>query len=370
MIKIHKIITGCLVGTMVWSFHPVVTEAAEMPIAGIDLVIDDFYENNENSEKDITKYLETLYRGISFAKVTNYVNIRSKANEESEILGKLYNNCAATIIDKKDDWYQVKSGSVTGYIKADYLIIGEQAEELSTKLGYNVAKITASALKVRKEASTESDIITLLPVGEELKVLKQQDGWAKVFVDNNTTGYVSTDYVKVSWEYEEAVSIQEERERLEEEEASSEVQTSGNSGSGKSKQEITLSSNASDTSGTSSLRSNIINYAKRFLGNPYEWGGTSLTNGTDCSGFTQSVLENYGIYIPRTSRAQASSGRRVSVSNIKPGDLVFYSKNGTINHVALYIGNGRVISASSPSTGIRITDLYYRTPVKAVNYID
>ncbi|HCM12812.1 MAG TPA: hydrolase Nlp/P60, partial [Lachnospiraceae bacterium] len=129
------------------------------------------------------------------------------------------------------------------------------------------------------------------------------------------------------------------------------------------------SSNRSSSGQSSSLRSNIVSYALRFEGNPYVWGGTSLTGGTDCSGFTQSVYEQFGIYIPRDSRSQAGSGRQVSLSSMKPGDLIFYSRNGRINHVVLYIGNGKVIGASSRREGITIKNYNYRTPVKVVSYL-
>ncbi len=121
---------------------------------------------------------------------------------------------------------------------------------------------------------------------------------------------------------------------------------------------------------SSSLRKEIVAYALQFEGNPYVWGGTSLTTGADCSGFMQSVFRDMGINIPRTSRSQAAGGREVSLGNIKPGDLVFYKKNGIVDHVALYIGNENVISASSPSTGIRVSVYNYRKPCKAVSYID
>ncbi|WMJ89022.1 C40 family peptidase [Anaerocolumna sp. MB42-C2] len=118
------------------------------------------------------------------------------------------------------------------------------------------------------------------------------------------------------------------------------------------------------------FRKEIVNYALKFEGNPYVWGGTSLTNGADCSGFTQSVFRDKGIDIPRTSKLQAAEGQAISLSDIKPADLLFYKKNGIINHVAIYIGDGKVISAGSPSTGIRVLDYNYRKPYKAVNYID
>lgn len=103
-----------------------------------------------------------------------------------------------------------------------------------------------------------------------------------------------------------------------------------------------------------------MNYAKQFVGNPYVWGGTSLTKGADCSGFTQSVYKNFGISIPRTSRTQATAGRKVSVSERQPGDLIFYAKNGRINHVAIYMGNNRVVHASNERTGITTSAYNYR----------
>lgn len=125
----------------------------------------------------------------------------------------------------------------------------------------------------------------------------------------------------------------------------------------------------SDTD-SSAIRNEIVEYALKFEGNPYVWGGTSLTKGADCSGFTQSVFRDKGIMIPRNSRAQATGGKRVSIKDIKPADLIFYGRGGTINHVAIYIGNYKVISASNAKTGIRVTKYDYRKPLKAVSYID
>jgi cell wall-associated NlpC family hydrolase len=117
------------------------------------------------------------------------------------------------------------------------------------------------------------------------------------------------------------------------------------------------------------IRNEIVAYAKQFEGNPYVYGGTSLTHGTDCSGFTQAVFRDKGITIPRTSRMQAAEGRPVSITKVQPADLIFYSKYGIINHVALYIGGGMVISAGSKKTGIQIMKYNYRKPCKAVSYI-
>jgi len=415
MIKLRKIVTCCVLGTLVFASKTAVSEAAEMPIAGIDLLLDNLYLNNENANIDITKYfssdLSSEYANVSFAKVTNYVNIRSKANEESEILGKLYTNAAATILENVGEWYKIKSGSVTGYIKAEYLITGTEAEILAKTIGNRIAIVTTTTLKVREKANTDSAVITLVPIGEELIVKNEADGWVKVSVNGGDTGFVSTDYVDLKTEYEEAVSIEEEQERLEAEEAASEasererleieeiareareqerldteeavsvanererlqsINTLNNI-----KNKIATPNNESNsnisnysTTNTSSIRSEIVKYALQFEGNPYVWRGTSLTNGADCSGYIQSVFRDNGISIPRTSRTQATGGRKISIDNVQPGDLIFYDRNGTINHVAIYIGNGKVIAASSPKTGIRITNYNYRQPYKAVSYID
>ena len=128
--------------------------------------------------------------------------------------------------------------------------------------------------------------------------------------------------------------------------------------------------NTTDDS-SSSLRQQIVNYALQFVGNPYVYGGTSLTNGTDCSGFTQSVLANFGINISRTAGAQSQGGKSVDLSQLEPGDLLFYSGSGDygIGHVSMYIGNGQVVHASSSTTGIIVSDVNYRTPTSASDYI-
>lgn len=387
MIKVGKLVTYCMIGTIAFASQSVITKAAERPIAGIDLLLNDFYENSANDNKDIKAYLSSdVFKensDISFANVTNYVNIRKKASENSKVLGKLYNNSAATILGKKGDWYKIKSGTVTGYVKSEYLVTGSEAAEVATKVGTRVATVNTTTLKVRQEANTDSTVLTLVPIGEELTVKKESGDWIKVQVDDQDKGYVSADYVDLTTVYEKAISIEEEQARLEEEEAAREQSqnnsnsSNNSSSSGTVKSSKTTSSRTStsnsDTSSSSTgstTRNKIVNYALKFQGNPYVWGGTSLTNGTDCSGFTQSVFRDIGVSIPRDSRSQAGSGKRVSVSSVQPGDLIFYAKRGSINHVAIYIGNGKVISASSPDTGIRITSYDYRTPVKAVSYLN
>lgn len=390
MRRIGKIATCCLIGTVAFAGRTIVTQAAEIPIAGMDVILDEFYQ----SDSDFTYIKEYLtsaaeFENIGITNVTNYVNIRRKPNENSKILGKLYSDSAATIIAEKDGWYKVESGSVTGYIKAEFLTTGDEGKELAKKVGKRIATVNTTTLKVRENPDLESTVLTLVPIEEEMSVRKELDGWVKVTIDADVIGYVSSDYVDLRTEFKEAESIEEEKARLEREEAerraqeeannrasysSSSVSNSSSSNSSgynnASSSNSSSSSSSSNSTGNSSIRSNIVNYATRFLGNPYVWGGTSLTNGADCSGFTQSVYRDNGIGIPRDSRSQAAGGSEISISNIQMGDLIFYSRNGVINHVAIYMGNGKVIHASSPETGIRITNYNYRQPVKAVRYIN
>ncbi len=390
MRRIGKIATCCLIGTVAFAGRTIVTQAAEIPIAGMDVILDEFYQ----SDSDLTYIKEYLtsaaeFENIGIANVTNYVNIRRKPNEESKILGKLYSDSAATVLAEKDGWYKVESGSVTGYIKAEFLTTGDEVKELAKKVGKRIATVNTTTLKVRENPDLESIVLTLVPIEEELSVRKELDGWVKVTIDADVIGYVSAEYVDLRTEFKEAESIEEEKARLEREEAerraqeeannratysSSSVSNSSSSNSSgynnASSSNSSSSSSSSNSSGNSSLRSSIVNYATRFLGNPYVWGGTSLTNGADCSGFTQSVFRDNGVSIPRDSRSQAAGGSTISINNIQAGDLIFYSRNGVINHVAIYMGNGKVIHASSPETGIRITNYNYRQPVKAVRYIN
>ena len=120
---------------------------------------------------------------------------------------------------------------------------------------------------------------------------------------------------------------------------------------------------------TSATRTAMVAYAKQFLGNPYVYGGTSLTDGCDCSGFTMQVFKHFGISIARNSSAQASGGTAIDEGSAQPGDLFFYDSGGTINHVAMYIGGGQVIHASNSTTGIIISNAHYRTPCKICTYI-
>lgn len=380
-----KIMTGCIVGTIIISGNAFTTKAAtidsDLPKAGITFALNEKYTSNpETADSEIKKILEpSEYDNIAIARVSYYVNMRSEPNEESEILGKIYNNSAATILEEDGDWYLVKSGTVTGYIKAEYFVTGDEAETLANEVGTRIAKVNTTTLKVRNDASLDATVQTLVPIEEEMEVVEELDGWVKVKIDSDVLGYVSAEYVDLRTDFVQAESIEEEQARIAKEEAERKAaeeaaraadEAAKKKVSKSSKSKTATASTSSSSGTTSGSRQAIVSYALQFVGNPYVWGGTSLTNGADCSGFTQSVFGDNGISISRTSRSQGSGGREVSVDNIQPGDLLFYSNGSSINHVALYIGNGQVVHASTEKTGIKISNAFYRTPCKAVSYID
>lgn len=274
------------------------------------------------------------YTNLGIANVSDNLNIRAIAAEDGRLVGKLPKDAACEVLDADDAWAHIASGNVEGYVSKDYLLTGIPAKHRAEELATTIAKVTTDSLKVRTEANTDSEVITMVPRGEELEVSAVEGDWVKVFLDDEEV-YVSAEYVEVSAELGTAVTMSE----------------------------------LLYGQGISDVRVDICQYAKEFIGNPYVWGGTSLTKGADCSGFVMSVFKKYGIKLPRNSRAQANCGTTIKVSEAKPGDLIFYAKGKTINHVAIYIGNGQVIHASSPKTGIKISNVSYRSPFKAVRVL-
>lgn len=358
------------------------------------------------------------YSHIAVSQVTDYVNIREQANTSSRIVGKIYNNCAATIQETVEGeggaWYRIQSGTVTGYIKAQYFITGEAAEKLAQSIGREFVTVTTDNLRLREQPDFNSKVMTLLPLDARYVVKGEEGGFYKVEVDADLVGYIAKEYGKTVVEFDQAVSLEEERQKLAEETqrrqeaanaiAALELARQAEAGAGASgSTEILIAANpeVSDnsqrasapslaqnpgnaaepgaggglhgpgsTAVVSATRTAIVAYAKQFLGNPYVYGGASLTNGTDCSGFTQGVFANFGITTGRSSRDQAANGREIAVEAAQPGDLLFYASGDYINHVALYIGGGQVIHASNSTTGIIISPYNYRTPYKAVTFLD
>lgn len=324
---------------------------------------------NENSvaKEDTSSYkLNLVYDRLGMAAVKSYLNVRKKPGTSSKIVGKMNRNSGCNIYKIKNGWAKIVSGNVRGWVKAKYLIKDKEAEAKARKVATLRITVSTETLNVRYLPSTEARVYDQISVKDEYDIERRNltkewinlyidhhikkseqkktdmdalyedlDNWMCISIDNEKA-FVKKDFVKVTYNLDRAVSIKED--------ARGKV---GNSKKG----------------GSSSTASSLINYAMQFLGNPYVWGGTSLTNGTDCSGFTMGVYSHFGYGLPRTSSAQAASLPSVSSSDVRPGDLFFYGSGG-VSHVAIYIGNGQIIHASNARTGIKISYAYYRTPIK------
>lgn len=346
--------------------------------------------NIKADEKDTTNETNTAteskYANKAVADIysTTTLNIRKKGSINAKIVGKMKKGNIATVLKKGSEWSKVRSGNVTGYVKNQYLVFGDEIKNFAKQNVKKVAKVQTETLRVRKKASTDSKIVTLVSEDDKLKVKKQTDDWAKVKVDGQT-GYVSKDYAKVTYSFGKAKSMkqiqaeQEAKKRAEEAARNKPVSTTSSShtsntgttsGSTTGSTQTTKKASVSvSSSGSSATGSRIVSYAQQFVGNPYRYGGNSLTSGIDCSGFTQQIMAKFGYSISRTSNSQSGDGRAVSTSNLRAGDLVFYGDGGSIDHVALYIGGGQVVHASNsapyPRGGIKISNVNYRTPICA-----
>jgi len=368
---------------------------AEVGVAGISKTLNDIYTCGDDSlcEKVTELYKAEIYSpysnlGVSIA--TNYVNIRKEPSTESEIVGKLYNGCAADILEwLEGDWVRIVSGDVEGYIASNYLATGKEAEKLVDKYAEKYATVARTqTLRVREQPSTESRTLELIPLGERFPVIKEYEEWAEILISTDDrgrdfSGFVHKDYIDIEVIFKKAISIEEEqrlirqqqeaeraeaerlqrlaeeqeRKRLEEERRKEEERKAAE----EKKQSSTSTSGGGGSSG-SALGIEIANYAQKFVGNRYVWGGTSLTKGADCSGFVYTIYKQFGYNIPRVSRDQAkSAGRKVDISERQPGDLIFYRDNkGVVNHVALYIGDDKIVHAASSKQGIIISKYNYR----------
>ena len=323
-------------------------------------------EETQKSDEHVKLNLNYSRLGVA-TKVDTYLNVRKKPSENSKIVGKMTKNAGCHIYKIKKGWAKMVSGNVTGWVKAKYLVTDEKAEKAATKVGRECVEITTNSLRVRALPTTDAPIYSVVSEGEEFvirennlttefveKVIKKQKiskeaikraggmdainadlaNWVCVTVDDDYA-FVAKEFVEEQYSLKRAVKVG------------------------------TVSASSSD--GVSEGQASIVEYAKQFLGNRYVWGGASLTHGTDCSGFTMSLYAKYGHSLPHNAAAQAGVTRKVS--SPKPGDLFFYSNGSRINHVAMYIGDGKVVHASTERTGIKTSPWNYRTPVKIVNVL-
>ena len=304
---------------------------------------------NEARKMDLKSMAISKYGNLLISKVTDYLNVRETPADEgnNNIIGKLPSKAAADILGQEGDWYKIKSGSITGYVSTnpEYVATGQEAMDLAMNTATLMAIVNTDKLNVRKEPSTDAGVWTQISKEERYPVISQLDGWVQIELDagdmeDSDAAYISTrdNNVEVRYALDEAIKFSPLEEIANQQAA---------------------------------RRAQIVNFALKYVGNPYVWGGTSLTKGADCSGFVQSVMKNFGISLPRVSRDQANSGRAVTSSQMRPGDLIFYANSsGTVNHVAMYIGNGQIVHAASRRSGIRISTWNYRTPYRIRNVID
>lgn len=323
-----------------------------------DLVVDEPKE-----ELTAAQIEEEGFKSLVIAQVTNYVNVRSIPSEEGEIVGKLYDKSVGTFLSEQDGWYEINSGSVTGYVKAEFCVTGEDAVELAKQVGTRIATVNTTTLKVRMEPSLEAPVLGLVPIDDDLIVMEELDGWVKVNIEEGD-GYVSTDYVDLSTEFVKAESKAEEEARLAKEEVEREAARKAAAEAEAKRAAESAAQNSTapaapavTISGGSETGNALAAYACQFVGNPYVYGGSSLTNGTDCSGFVMSVYANYGVSLPHSSSSLRSSGSSVEggLPAAQPGDIICYS-----GHVGIYIGDGQIVHASTAKTGIKISRADYR----------
>lgn len=338
-------------------------------------------DNEQNAEKETGdreteqagQEPENEYANLAIAQVDHYVNVRREPNTDSEILGKIYNGAVAQILEtagEEQDWFHVVSGSVTGYIKAEFFLYGDAAAEAVDNYLTRYATVIADRLNVRREPGTDSARIGFITHGEKVKILEQLGDWMLVQYTEDKTGYVASEYVTVSEEFIYAKSIEEERAELEAQREMARRMAQQEQAAPENTAVTPLTPPATVYTTNEELRSSIVAYAMQYLGYPYVHGGRSLATGTDCSGFTCYIYADFGYSISRTPSGQYSSaGRSIDYSEIQPGDIICYGKS-KCTHVGMYIGDGQIIHAANSRKGVVIYDAGYDNILGVRNVID
>lgn len=305
---------------------------------------------NEGRKLDLRTMALNQYDNLIISKVDSYLNIRKEmdTSDEGNIIGKFPSRAAGEILETLDGWYKIKSGPITGYVKADPTLVatGQEARDLALEAASLTAIVNTDMLNVRSEPNTDSKIWTQISKEERYAVLNQLDGWVEIELDagdseSSDKAYISTrdNNVEVRYALTEAIKFSPLEEKANKE---------------------------------ASRRNKVVNYALQFVGGRYVWGGNDPHTGADCSGFVKYVMSHAaGVNLPRTSREQAKVGKSITSSEMRPGDLIFYTgSNGVVNHVAMYIGNGQIVHAASRKSGIKISTWNYRKPKAIRNVLD
>ena len=314
---------------------------------------------------------ESEYANLAIAQVTDYVNVRSLPSTDGEIVGKIYNGSVAQVLataGDNDDWFQIISGDVEGFIKAEYFLYGEEAEAVIDQYVTYYATVLADRLNVREEQSADSRRIGYIDNGENVKVVEDCGDWLKVQYTDSKQGYVSAEYVSVHEEFVYAKSIEEERREEAERQALAARAQEAEQSTPEVIGNITFPTN--QYTSNEELRTAIVDYAMQYLGNKYVHGGRSLAGGTDCSGFTSYIYKDFGYSLSRTPGGQYSTnGRSVSYDEIQPGDIICYGKS-KCTHVGLYIGDGQIIHSANYRKGVIISAADYDNILAIKNVID
>ena len=363
-----------------------------------------------NSAPDKSSLQQEEKLKLAVAAPNVYLNIHTDASLGSEVVGKLYSNDVAKILqDNGGDWVRIKSGKIVGYVLGEYLVRGDEAQLLSELVKKNVAMADQGGdeVEVHRNKSRYGVVTTVSP-GEQIDVeedMEQEtDGWIEVSTDSGR-GYVRIEDISITDSYPVAESVDEQQERLENatvKDIADDAQKKADKASKVAEAAASLAEAAAsilddedaeptkadekaamtalavaevaqaaadhtqETADTakedmqkhgSETGEAVAQFALQFVGNPYVWGGSSLTHGTDCSGFTMAVYANFGIRLPHYDASQRGYGIGIdSLSNAKPGDLIcFYG------HVGIYIGDGMMVHASNPRDGIKVSRADYRS---------
>lgn len=367
--KKQKLIVSAIVGAMMIPGSVLTVEAEEtekektstLPIAGIESVLEECYETNIKENINLymvpTEQGEYLNRAFSNISEGEFTYIRSAPDETSDWNGKLYSDSTVTVLEYQDDWTKIQSGSVEGYVPGNVLYTGEEARRHAGEYEKEQATVEACVLNVRNGQGTEAEILTQVELNEQYEVTGEAvDNWYPVKI-GEIDGWVSGEYVTVetAWAYAESKEEEAERIAREENRRAAEENTGTSDlyqGVRPDSQDIQETVFLPDSAG--SVGQAVINFACQFIGNPYVWGGTSLTQGADCSGFVQSVYANFGISLPRTTYDMVNVGYAVSYEEAMPGDLVLYD-----GHVGLYMGDGTIVNAMNEADGIGICSATY-----------